>query len=687
MVQIPISPKQDFLARVSAAAPVKAVSELIWNGLDAKATEVDVVFKTNGLDELDEIVVRDNGTGIDASNVKVLFGSIGESWKKNTTRHAGRALHGKNGEGRFKAFALGSLIKWETIFEDGNKTQKYTITGRANPCSFEYSDPENCADKTSTTVTVYNLKEKGLGVLHTDKTPFEFARIFALYLSKNPDVKLRINGTALCPSDFFNVVFQHTLHPFRDSRGKEYQVQIEILDWEQSVERGISLCDSAGIELHSLDAKLRAKGLNFTIQLKCDYFAELAKENRLILEDLDPDVGKIVAEARECARGYFRERKAEEQASIVARWKSDEIYPYEEKRDLTPVELAERQVFDIIGVNVEDYLPSFDEADKAQKKFTFKLLAQAITNNPESLQTIITDVLDLKKEDQDDLADLLKKTDLTNIIRSAKTVANRLDFITGLKNLLFDKETKKTLLERDQLHKILQKESWIFDENFALTVSEATLEDVLKLHLEKLGRRCDEDVEVTREDGSHGRVDLMFSLSNQPRIGQTDHLIVELKRPSKKIDTEVLSQIESYAFAVSEDPHFEKTSTHWKFIVVSNDMDDYAKKRAHQANRPVGLTYVDDNNRIEVWALTWTDVLHDAEARLQFINKSLSYRADHDSAKAYLTKKYEQYIPKAKVEADKKEVAAEGGDNDGRAGKSSGMEFSLLHTSDGESLS
>ena len=126
------------------------------------------------------------------------------------------------------------------------------------------------------------MKEKGLGVLHTDKTPFEFARIFALYLSKNPDVKLRINGTALCPSDFFNVVFQHTLHPFRDSRGKEYQVQIEILDWEQSVERGISLCDSAGIELHSLDAKLRAKGLNFTIQLKCDYFAELAKEVNFI---------------------------------------------------------------------------------------------------------------------------------------------------------------------------------------------------------------------------------------------------------------------------------------------------------------------------------------------------------------------------------------------------------------------
>lgn len=659
MALIPISPKQDFLARMSSSAPIKAVSELIWNGLDANATEIDVNFKMNGLGALDEIVVADNGTGIDAGNVETLFGSIGASWKRDHLRHEGRALHGKNGEGRFKAFSLGSLIKWETVFTSGEGSKRYTITGKATPCSFEYSNPENCLDKTSTIVKIYNLKEKGLGVLCSERTAFEFARVFALYLSKNPDVKLRINGTALRPSDFFVVVFQRSLRPYRDSDGKEYQVQLEILVWDQNVERGISLCDATGIELHSLDAKLQAKGLNFTIQIKCDYFAHLARENRLILEEVDPAVGRIVAEARDRAREYFRERKADEQAMTVARWKSEEIYPYEEKRDLTPVETAERQVFDIIGANVEGYLPSFDKADKAQKKFTFKLLAQAITNNPESLQTIITDVLELKKEDQDDLADLLKKTDLPNIIRSAKTVANRLDFIVGLKNLLYDKETKRALLERDQLHKILQKEAWIFDENFTLTVSEATLEEVLELHLEKLGKRCD-DYDVKRPDGRHGRVDLMFSLSNKPRVGQTDHLIVELKRPAKKIDTEVLTQIESYAFAVANDPHFDKESTHWKFIAVSDELDGFAQAKVHQKDRPVGQLYVDEKNRIEVWALTWTEVLHNAETRLEFINQQLCYNADRDSATEYLKQKHEQYIPKIKEKIDEKEVAAEG---------------------------
>ena len=227
----------------------------------------------------------------------------------------------------------------------------------------------------------------------------------------------------------------------------------------------------------------------------------------MLLDELDPSIEKILSQVRDISRGYFRSRKAQELSGIVAQWKAEEIYPFEEKEHLTPVEEAERQVFDIIGVNVEDYLPRFEDADKSQKKFTFKLLAQAITNNPESLQRIITDVLDLKKEDQDDLADLLRKTDLTNVIKSAKTVANRLDFLQGLKNLVFDKETKRSLLERDQLHQILQREAWIFDENFALTVSEATLEDVLKLHLDKLGKRCHDESDVKREDGGQGRVD------------------------------------------------------------------------------------------------------------------------------------------------------------------------------------
>ncbi|TPW96907.1 hypothetical protein FKN07_12605 [Proteus mirabilis] len=84
-----------------------------------------------------------------------------------------------------------------------------------------------------------------------------------------------------------------------------------------------------------------------------------------------------------------------------------------------------------------------------QKKFTFKLLKQALESNPESVQKIVNDVLELSQEEQDDLANLLEKTTFSSIISASKSVIDRIDFIHGLKQLVFDKESKKSLLERD----------------------------------------------------------------------------------------------------------------------------------------------------------------------------------------------------------------------------------------------
>ena len=323
----------------------------------------------------------------------------------------------------------------------------------------------------------------------------------------------------------------------------------------------------------------------------------------------------------------------------------EKIYPYEDTQDIGPVEEAERQVFDILAVNVQSYLPSFDDADTKSKKFTFRLLAQAVKENPDSIQEIISEVLGLKKEAQDDLADLLKKTPLSSIISSAKTVANRLDFLLGLDSLLFDKETKKIFLERDQLHKILEREAWIFHEEFGLAGSEKRLEEVLNIHLEKLGKREDDPSPVLAEGGKTCRVDLMLQKSIQPRTGEYDYLIVELKRPSQKINSAVLGQIKSYAMAVAKDERFRNTNIEWTFIAISNEMDEFAESEASQRGRPRGLVYDGGDLNIAVWAKTWSEVLNDAKSRLEFINKQLSYEADRDSSSGYLKKTHAKFIP------------------------------------------
>jgi hypothetical protein len=132
-----------------------------------------------------------------------------------------------------------------------------------------------------------------------------------------------------------------------------------------------------------------------------------------------------------------------------------------------------------------------------------------------------------------------------------------------------------------------------------LSGSEKTLEEVLALHIDKL-REYNADDPVLREDDHLGRVDLMFSRMVQPRHDERDHLVVELKRPSQPINSKILSQAESYAMAVAEDPRFLKAKTRWRFVVVSNKMDDHAKRKANQRERRKGLVFDDGDLNIQV---------------------------------------------------------------------------------------
>lgn len=648
MAKIHVIAKRDFLESLTTANPLAAVAELVWNGFDAGTDQVRVFLELNELDRIQSIRVRDYGDGIDYSKVEMLFGSLGESWKKNGERQNGRALHGKNGKGRFKAFALGERVEWSTTYQQNGKKYSYQITGSAQALDdFETSEPvEVNGVPVGTEVAVYNL-QAAFRSLREDSAAHELAKTFAAYLTEYPGLRLEYNGVAVDPKSVQSHRGDYHLGDVELGDGSKAVVAVSIIEWSIPTDRALHLCDSNGIALHELQAgtKIRAPGFHFTAYIKSDHFRELDKLNQLGLSGMHPDVQTIVRVATSKIKEHFRRRLVEDRSKIIERWKEEQIYPYEDRPNLDPVETAERQVFDILAVNVQSYLPSFDDADVKSKKFTFRLLAQAIRENPESVQKIIGEVLGLKKDEQDELAELLEKTSLSSIISSAKIVANRLNFLSGLESLLFDKESKKKLLERDQLHKILENEAWLFDEEFALAGSELRLEEVLNKHLDKLGRHEDDPEPVEVGEGKSGRIDLMLHKVIQPRSGEYDYLIVELKRPSKKIDDEVLTQIKKYAMAVAKDERFRGIKARWKFVAISNDLDDFAKREASQRDRRRGMIYDDAELNITVWVRPWADVINDARARLHFVNAQLEYEADQDSAKAYLKKTHAKFIP------------------------------------------
>ena len=648
MSKIHVIAKPDFLQRLTTATQFESLAEIIWNGFDAGSKSVDVSLDLNELEGIEAIRVRDYGYGITFEKAGDFFGSLGDSWKKNQHKQDNRVLHGKNGQGRFKAFGLGNNIEWITTYEKDDQLYSYKIKGNSlSLTDFEITKPISSAAATAGTEVLITNLTKEFKSFKEQKANEELAKKFAAYLTEYPELQLKYRGQKIDPKIVQDNIETYELNEVVTPEGKKFQVSVTIIEWTIAAERALHLCDAKGISLYELPVGqgIKAPGFNFTAYIKSDFFRDLDSENLLGLAELNEEVQEVIRIAKEKIKIHFKDRLLEKRGEAIERWKKEDIYPYAEGSFVGPVELIERQVFDILAVNVESYLPSFDAADNKSKKLTFKLLSQAVKENPDSVQKIISEVLGLKKTDQDDLADLLEKTTLSSIISSAKIISNRLNFLIGLEALLFDVENKKNLKERDQLHKILENESWIFSEDFAYSDSELRLEEVLGRHLSKLRPGVKKLDPVVLSDNRTGRVDLLIHKANQPRYGEFDYLVVELKRPSQKINAEVITQIKEYAFAVANDERFDVAKTRWNFIAISNEFDSFAGREAKQRDRARGLIHIDEDLNINVWIKTWSQVIGDAKAKLEFINKQLSYRADLDSAKGYLNAAHAKYIP------------------------------------------
>ena len=191
----------------------------------------------------------------------------------------------------------------------------------------------------------------------------------------------------------------------------------------------------------------------------------------------------------------------------------------------------------------------------------------------------------------------------------------------------------------------MAENSWIFGEQYHLSVDDQSLTEVLKKHIEAEGRDVEIDSPVTRDDGSRGIVDLMFSRNIQlAGAEEREHLVVELKRPNVRIDAAVTAQLESYAFAVAADERFQSVPAKWVFWAVSNDMNGFVRRKVSQKDRANGILHEDEEQRITIWVKTWSQVINDCKARLRFFEEKLNFTPDRDSSLRHLNNTYQKYL-------------------------------------------
>ena len=389
MKEIHVQAQKDHIYSLCSSSAVLAIAELIWNALDADAFDIKVDIIQNSLGAIDAIRVADDGGGINVLDIEHHFGNLGGSWKRNVdkTARTGRVLHGCKGKGRFKAFALGQYVEWNTTMEINSDLQSFVISGDANdPSRFNIDSLDKPGPATGTEVMITNVRNSLNTLRDTTAVLQQLSTYFALYLKAYPNVKIYFQGLLVNP-----VIVQKAAKGYTLNSSTGSTAELEVIEWKARKTRAkIIFCNPEGFALHEVDAGIRpGNEFNFTAYLISPRFEELHKENLLIVEELHPETRAFLDAARETLRTYFREIREATEGDILKQWTDEKIYPFKSKAS-TESEAKERKRFDECARTLQTYSNGFEGLAVPEKRLIFQLLKSALKASPVSAVNALT---------------------------------------------------------------------------------------------------------------------------------------------------------------------------------------------------------------------------------------------------------------------------------------------------------
>jgi len=648
MSELVLQASDDLVARLAHEGdPVRAVVELVWNAIDGEAHTVTVRLERDAaLEAIVAVAVEDDGHGITSDEVEATFGRIGDSWKKRSERSKNgvRILHGKLGEGRLRAFALGSRVVWVSrSVNTAGELQNVTISGNRGSRHVFRWDATTAASPsgTGTTVTAHNDEQRSLSALEADGAIAALRSHFAPVLLNEEGLAVRFDGAALDPAQ---EILHDTQLDFPFGEADVYHGRLRIIEWRSGKHRALYFGPDEQHFVYEEPGNDIEGQYPYSAYVTWDGL-DVERVGVLGLGDLAPEpVSDLRHSVRQAIREHFARRRRERRREQVQDWKATGVYPYQGDPATEP-EQAERAVFDVVSGALA---PHISKHNKAGARLTLTLLRDAIRHDPDKLTVILHEVVALSEADRDTLTQLLSETTLSAIIKSANLIASRHKFLAGLEHLLFDPGDSPTVGERDHLHRILERELWIFGEAYHLMSSERGLTELLRTHLRLEGLPAKDAHPVTRWDGKTGRVDLHLAAKYQEH-DRVRHLVVELKAPNITVGRKELDQVEDYGNAILSGPQFSSSTAHWDLILVATSLDDIAQNRIQaddfELGRFWGPTPKPGQPQVTAYVRRWRDVIDENKRRLDFVTSALQHDPTISEGLEYVREKYADLLP------------------------------------------
>lgn len=626
---------------------LEAIKEIIFNALDADATQVDVVFKEDVVhSSVQEVIVKDNGTGIkfpDQSNADDSFLSLGYSEKKmDQTNSFNRLVHGKKGEGRFKGLSLGNLLEWKSKTSEGTHKIKLNINSPQQLQLERVNDIPEILSPTGTVFVAY-ANGKSLNFQLQKNEKYNFERIMEnirnslegsfLTILQDPRISITLNGKKLS-------VAEHISH-YKDSvlPAPNSDVKVKTIIWDKSSKDNnrIFWCDSSFNTLLEERLDDTKDKTDSSLYIAADRIVEAHNNNTLKIGDFSPELAEIKNQAKQIQTSVLIEHKKHKSEDIIAYLKSEEIYPYAEDEAVSGIEKHKRDIFDEIIIKLNEKKPIlFKRKQKQIRRGILDTLKVIIEKDPQNFQVIIEKLAGITSEEAQELANLLNRTSFSSIIQTSSEVFKRLDFLEGLRQIAYGDYSN--IKERSQLHKIVETQTWIFGEQFRFMASDKSFNTIVAEMRKKEGYFQD----VDRIQGGNDIPDLFFAQFGFE--GETPKaLIVELKRPSVKIGMDEMNQIKKYYNTIKANPQFKDYQM--DIIVVSSDVKEEAKGDIED-ERTGKLSYSSKTPDKRLYVRSWSDIINKNAASLDKMKQLLNANVDKQDGVNFLQDNYAHILNK-----------------------------------------
>lgn len=598
----------------------KAIAEYIWNGFDAGASTININFSGNEIGTLDSFSISDDGSGINFDNISDTFGNFMVSLKTNSFSETG-FVKGKKGKGRYSFSNFCNKATWNTVFKStDNKFLEYNIQIKKESSQhFETFDRTISKEqKTGTEVIFENFTEMYGDLLDNENFEKFLANEFGwfLYLNKERDFKILINKNQL---DYFSVIedsdekyipigeciFKVSYIRWKEKIGDKYYYYF-LNDEKKQVFRKHTSFNNKAVDFHHSLYIEASYFDNFNATKDDNPTFEFSGKNQtdITFRNLVELLNEYVSEKEKL---FIRNSKAND---LIRNYNKNKVLPSFKNNSYDHL-----RKFDLENVIKELYSVQpkiFQNLTTTQSKTIVGFLNLLLdTEQRESILTIVENVVNLSDEERDELANTLKKTNLSHINALIKLLENRFNVVEILKTLIFDLE--KFTNEREHIQKVIEENYWLFGEQFHLVSADKNFEVLLNnyfAHLEidnKKPEKIESKEKLKRPDIFVSRKsDIPDATNNDLTI--EENIIVELKRPSVVIGSEQFQQVERYLRFIIEEERFNSLRRNWKFILVGKKVDDYIID-LYENQKNKGLKYLVQSIRnYEIYAMTWDDL-------------------------------------------------------------------------------